>query len=271
MIHPTAIVHPNARIEAQVRIGPYCVVDEHVHLSQGVELISHVCISGRTVLGSQTKVFPFASIGHPCQDLKYRGEPSTLEIGARNTIREYVTIHPGTEGGGMVTRIGDDGLFMIGVHIAHDCHVGHRVIMANQATLGGHVTVGDGAIIGGLSAVHQFVRIGAHSIVGGVSGVEMDVIPYGSVLGNRARLQSLNWVGLKRRGVDKNELYQLRQAYHLLFSEEGTLSERLARVDAAYAHHALVQEIVSFMRASSQRGLCPHDRGSGTSDACASA
>ena len=188
VIHPTAIVEPGARLAERVSIGPYCVVGAEVELQDGVELISHVAVAGRTVVGAETRVFPFASIGHQPQDLKYQGEPSRLEIGRRNIIREHVTMNPGTTGGGMLTRVGDGCLFMVGAHVAHDCAVGDSVIMANNATLAGHVRIGDFAILGGLSAVHQYVRIGKHAMIGGVTGVERDVIPYGQVVGDRARL-----------------------------------------------------------------------------------
>ena len=176
-IHPTAIVDPRARIAAGVSLGPYCVVGPEAVLEEDVELVSHVALSGRTVVGAGTRIFPFASIGHQPQDLKYKGEPSRLEIGRRNVIREHVTMNPGTSGGGMLTKVGDGCLFMVGAHVAHDCRIGDSVIMANNATLAGHVTIEDYAILGGLSAVHQYVRIGKHAMIGGVTGVERDVIP----------------------------------------------------------------------------------------------
>ena len=215
-------------------------------------------VTGRTELGAGCRLYPFASIGHQPQDLKYRGEPSRLVIGANNVIREHVTMNPGTEGGGMVTKVGDGCLFMVGVHIAHDCQVGDNVIMANNATLGGHVEIDDYAILGGLSAVHQFVRIGRHAMVGGMSGVENDVIPYGSVVGNRAHLSSLNVIGLKRRGFSRDVIHDLRKAYRLLFAEEGTMAERIADVADEFAHVEPVMEIVDFIRsgAASSRAIC---------------
>ena len=195
-IHPTAVVDPKAEIASTALIGPYCVVGPDVRLGESVELLSHVAVAGRTTIGDGTRIFPFASIGHRPQDLKYRGEPSTLDIGKNNQIREHVTMNPGTEGGGMVTRVGNDCLFMASAHVAHDCILGDNVIMANNATLAGHVTVGEFAFLGGLSAVHQFVRIGKHAMIGGMSGVEGDVIPFGTVIGNRAHLNGLNIVGL---------------------------------------------------------------------------
>ncbi|MBI4966583.1 MAG: acyl-ACP--UDP-N-acetylglucosamine O-acyltransferase [Rhodospirillales bacterium] len=255
-IHPTALVEAGARLGADVVIGPYCIVGPDVELGAGVELVSHVVVAGRTSIGDGTRIFPFASIGHRPQDLKYKGEPSQLIIGKNNQIREQVTMNPGTEGGGMITRVGDNGLFMMGAHVAHDCQVGNNVILANNATLAGHVTVGEFAILGGLSAVHQFVRIGRHAMIGGMSGVENDVIPYGSVLGNRAHLSGLNIIGLKRRGFSRDDIHALRNAYRLLFSQEGTLAERLADVAELFKDHPAAMEIVEFIQADSSRAIC---------------
>jgi UDP-N-acetylglucosamine acyltransferase len=219
--------------------------------------MSHVSVAGRTQVGENTKIFPFASIGHIPQDLKYRGEKSKLIIGKNNIIREHVTMNPGTEGGGMITQVGDNCLFMVGAHVAHDCRIGNNVIMANNATLGGHVFVDDYAIIGGLAAVHQFVRIGKHAIVGGMSGVENDVIPYGSVIGERASLAGLNLIGLKRRNFDRETIHALRNAYKMLFdADTGTLFERSSRVQEAYTKFPPVQEIIEFMEDKGARSLC---------------
>ncbi|CAA7620455.1 MULTISPECIES: acyl-ACP--UDP-N-acetylglucosamine O-acyltransferase [Magnetospirillum] len=255
-IHPTAIVDPQAEIAATAIIGPYCVVGANVVLGERVELLSHVVVEGRTTIGDDTRIFPFASIGHQPQDLKYHGEPSTLEVGKNNQIREYVTMQPGTEGGGMVTRVGDNCLFMASAHVAHDCILGDHVIMANNATLAGHVLVGNHAFLGGLSAVHQFVRIGKHAMIGGMSGVEADVIPFGMVIGNRAHLNGLNIVGLRRRGFSRDEIHTLRNAYRLLFAPEGTLQERVADVAEQFESNAGVMEIVEFIRSDSSRSLC---------------
>ena len=258
-IHPTAIVDSLARIGDTSFIGPFCVVGPDVELDEGVELISHVVVAGRTKIGAKTRIFPFASIGHPPQDLKYHGEPSTVEIGSNNQIREYVTIQPGTEGGGMITKVGNDCLLMASAHVAHDCIRGDQVIMANNATLAGHVTVGDYAFLGGLSAVHQFVRIGRHAMIGGMSGVEADVIPFGMVIGNRAFLNGLNIVGLKRRGFARDDIHTLRNAYRLLFAPEGTLQERLSDVETQFKDNPVVMEIIAFARATTNRQLCtPH-------------
>lgn len=255
-IHPTAIVESGAKLGEEVTIGPYCIVGPEVELGEGVGLTSHVVVAGRTIIGPNTRIYPFASIGHPPQDLKYKGEASRLVIGANNVIREYVTMNPGTEGGGMVTQVGNNGLFMIGAHVAHDCKIGNHVVMANNATLAGHVEVGDWAILGGLSAVHQFVRVGHHAMIGGMSGVEHDVIPYGSVMGDRARLSGLNVVGLKRRRFSRENIHALRTAYRLLFAQEGAMAERLADVEAMFGDNEPVMDIVNFIRFDSSRAMC---------------
>ena len=253
-VHPTAIVAPDARL-GDVQIGPYCIIGSQVTLGDGVQLHSHVVVDGRTIIGEGTVIYPFASIGMQPQDLKYRGEASELIVGARNQIREHVTMNPGTEGGRMETRVGNDCLFMIGSHIAHDCVIGNHVILANNATLGGHVEVGDYAIIGGLAAVHQFVRIGDHAMVGGMSGVEQDLIPYGSAMGERARLRGLNLIGLQRRDFSREDIQTLRTAYRLMFAPEGTLSERIDDVVDLYSDNAAVMEIVNFIRAETSRAV----------------
>lgn len=255
-IHPTAVIDPKANLGTGGSIGAYCCVGAEVQLGDGVQLKSHVVLEGITSIGANSEIFPFAVIGARPQDLKYRGEPSRVEIGENTIIREHVTVHPGTEGGGLVTHVGSDCLVMVGAHIAHDCQVGNSVIMANNATLGGHVTVGDYAILGGLSGIHQFVRIGHHGMVGGLSGVENDVIPYGSVMGNRAYLCGLNTVGLKRRGFSRENIHSLRAAYRLLFAEEGTLAERLEDVAEMFSDNAAIMEIVHFIQADSSRAVC---------------
>lgn len=262
-IHPSAVVDPAARLGADVTIGPFCMVGPDVELGDGVRLISHVVVTGRTKVGAGTEIYPFAAIGTIPQDLKYHGEPSELVIGRNNKIREQVTMNPGTEGGGMVTRIGDNGLFMVGSHVAHDCVVGDGVILANNATLGGHVVVGDRAVLGGLSAVHQFVRIGAYAMIGGMSGVENDVIPFGLVMGDRARLSGLNLVGLERGGFDREAVRALRSAYRMLFGGEGTLAERLDEVERTFGTVALVGDIIAFVRAKDQRAICQPRTGNG--------
>jgi UDP-N-acetylglucosamine acyltransferase len=256
-IHPTAVVEPGAELAGSVRIGPFCHVGAAVTLGERVELVSHVVVAGRTSIGDGARIFPFASIGHQPQDLKYAGEASRLVIGRDNLIREHVTMNPGTSGGGMVTTIGDGGLFMVGVHVAHDCVIGNQVIMANNATLGGHVVVGDYAVFGGLSAVHQFVRIGQHAMIGGVTGVERDVIPYGSVVGDRARLVGLNIIGMQRRGFSRDEVQALRTAYQMLFGDDsGTFAERRAAVESRFPDVRSVRDVLDFIRTESPRGLC---------------
>ena len=255
-IHPTAVVAPEAELGDNVTIGAFSCVGPDVRLGDNVALISHVVVAGRTSIGANTRVFPFASLGHEPQDLKYQGEPSTLEIGSDNVIREHVTMNPGTRGGGMVTKVGNHGLFMVGCHVAHDSIIGDHVVMANNATLGGHVEIGDHAVLGGLAAIHQFVRIGRHAMVGGMSGVEHDVIPYGSVVGDRAHLSGLNMVGLKRRGFSRDDIHELRKAYRLLFAEEGTMAERLEDVTATFRDHPTVMDIVDFIQIDSTRAVC---------------
>ncbi len=262
-VHATAIVDPQARLGAEVEIGPYCIVGADVDLGDGVILHSHVVVAGRTKVGARSQIFPFASIGHRPQDLKYAGEPSELIIGSDCMLREHVTMNPGTEGGGMITRVGDRGLFMMGAHVAHDCQIGDRVIMANNATLGGHVVIEDDVILGGLSAIHQFVRIGRHAMIGGMSGVEHDVIPYGLATGERARLQGLNVVGMKRHGLARADIQTLSKAYGRLFGAEDTLAERVERLAAEYGEAAGVADIVAFVRAKSSRALCRPKRDDG--------
>lgn len=258
-IHPTAIIEDGAEIGADVRIGPYCVIGPEVKLCDSVQLMSHVVVTGRSEIGPGTRVYPFASIGHDPQDLKFHGEPSTLKIGANNVIREHVTINPGTEGGGMITTVGDNCLFMVAAHVAHDCRIGNNVILVNNATLGGHVVIDDWAIIGGLAAVHQFVRIGKHAMIGGKTGVEHDVIPYGTVMGNRAKLEGLNLVGIKRRGFSRDVIHEMRKAYRMIFAEEGTMAERLQDVIEDFRDNEPVMEIVEFIQRDSSRRICqPH-------------
>ena len=255
-IHPTAIIADGAKIGENVSIGPYSMVGSDVELDDGVELISHVVVTGHTSIGANTRIFPFASIGHQPQDLKYQGEASSLTIGCNNVIREYVTMNPGTEGGGMATRIGNNCLFMVAAHVAHDCQIADNVILVNNATLAGHVSIEDWAIIGGLSAVHQFVRIGKHSMIGGKTGVAEDVIPYGSVIGNRAHLSGLNIVGLKRRDFSREDIQNLRKAYRLIFAEEGTFAERILDVAELFPDNEPVQDIINFINADSSRAIC---------------
>ena len=255
-IHPSAIIADGAKLGANVTVGPYSIVGAEVTLADGVILHSHVVIDGHTTIGEQTEIFPFASIGHRPQDKKFKGEKSVLEIGARNVIREHVTMNPGTEGGGLITRIGNDCLFMASSHVAHDCQVGNGVILANNATLAGHVTVGDFAIVGGLAAVHQFTRIGPYAFIGGMAAVANDVIPYGTVIGPRATLDGLNLIGLKRRNLDRAQIHALRHAFKELFHErEGTLSTRAEKLRAKYPESE-VQALLDFVLSDSSRAFC---------------
>jgi UDP-N-acetylglucosamine acyltransferase len=255
-VHPTAIVEDGAQIGQDVEIGPYCMVGASVVLGDRVKLHSHVVVAGHTTIGEDGVVFPFASVGHAPQDLKFKGEASRLVIGSRTKIREGATLNPGTEGGGMLTSVGNDCLLMAGAHVGHDCMIGDHCILVNNATLAGHVHVDDFAIVGGLSAVHQFVRIGRHAMIGGMTGVESDVIPYGSVIGNRAYLSGLNIVGLKRRGFDRETIHSLRKAYRLVFAHEGTLAERVEEVAKDFAEVGPVMEIINFLKAESTRSVC---------------
>lgn len=255
-IHSSAVVDSGARIGHGVTIGPFCVVGGDVELGDGVELVSHVVVAGRTTVGARTRIFPFASVGHQPQDLKFKGEPSTLTIGTDCLIREGVTMNPGTEGGGMVTTVGDRCAFLANSHVGHDCRVGNNVIFSNNVMLAGHCMVGDYAIIGGGAAVIQFARVGPHAFVGGMSGLEHDLIPYGMALGNRAYLSGLNIIGLQRRGFTRSQIHDLRRAYRLMFAAEGTLMERVDDVAAEFKDHPIVVEIVEFIREGGKRSLC---------------
>jgi UDP-N-acetylglucosamine acyltransferase len=260
IIHPTSVVEVGAKLGKNVKIGPFCMVGADVVLGDGCELLSHVAVSGRTTIGPRTKIYPFASIGHQPQDLKFKGEQSTLIIGADCQIREGVTMNPGTEGGIMTTVVGDRCAFLANSHVGHDCTVGNDVIFSNNVMLAGHCTIGDFVIIGGGAAVIQFARVGAHAFVGGMSGLENDLIPYGMALGNRAHLSGLNIIGLRRRGFAQSDVHSLRRAYRMLFANEGTLAERLEDVAVEYKGNAIVEEIIAFIRVGGKRSLCtPRD------------
>ena len=254
-IHATSVVAPGASIGADVRIGPWCSIGANVTIEDGAELVSHVVVDGRTRIGAGALLFPFCSVGLAPQDLKYRGEDTLCEVGARTQVREHVTIHRGTVTGTGITRVGADCLLMAVVHVAHDCALGDGVIVANNVVMGGHVTIGDGAVVGGAAALHQFVRIGRGAMIGGVSGVEADVIPFGSVIGNRARLAGLNLVRLKRLGMARAQIHRLRAAFRMLFKGEGVFAARVAAVRAEFGGDALVAEVLDFVEAPSRRGL----------------
>lgn len=251
-IHPSAIIEEGAQIAEDVTIGPFCVVGPQVRLARGVELKSHVVITGDTEVGEDTVIFSFAVIGEIPQDKKYGGESTRLVIGARNRIREHVTMNPGTEGGGGVTRVGDDGLFMAGCHIAHDAIIGDRVIIVNSAAIAGHCIVEDDVIVGGLCGVHQFVRIGQGAIIGALTMVTNDVIPYGLVQAPRGALDGLNLVGLKRRGVARSDITALRAAFQMMAQGEGTFHERVDRLGAE-TDSEYVRQIVEFVSGNTDR------------------
>lgn len=247
-------MHPQASIDNTAFVGPYCCVEEGVTLQKHVRLVSHVSVAGHTTIGAHTTVYPFASLGHIPQDLKYKGEPSSLTIGTHNVIREHVTMNPGTESGGMTTTIGHHGLYMVGCHIAHDCRIGDNVIIANNATLGGHVYVEDHVVIGGLAAIHQFVRIGQHAVIGGALGVERDVLPYGSVIGPRGNLAGLNMVGLKRHGFSHEDRHTLRETFRLLTMEyQGSLVQRVQQLPQNLLDDKNVQNMIAFIQGNSHR------------------
>jgi UDP-N-acetylglucosamine acyltransferase len=253
-VHPSAVVSPRARIGNGCFIGPFSIVGDEVELKDGVRLESHVVVDGRTVIGEDTHVFPFVSIGLPAQDLKYKGEPSETRIGKRNHVREFVTIHRGTAGGGMLTQIGDDCLLMAQVHIAHDCILGDGVIMANAATLAGHVIIEDNANVGAYSGVHQFCRVGREAYIGGYSVVVKDALPFALTVGNHARCYGLNTTGMKRRGYPAPVIRSLHRAFHLLLSAKLNTSQALEKIKEELKDSAEVNSLVEFIE-TSKRGV----------------
>ncbi|WP_426957707.1 acyl-ACP--UDP-N-acetylglucosamine O-acyltransferase [Muricoccus radiodurans] len=252
-IHPSAIVEEGAVLGQGVRIGPWCTVGANAVLEDGVQLVSHAVVDGRTRLGEGVTLMPFASVGLPPQDLKYKNEPTRLEIGARTLLREHATVHRGSVGGEGVTRIGADCLIMACAHVGHDCQLSHHVILANNVMLGGHVEIGDTVFVGGGAAVHQFVRIGRQSVVGGMSGVERDLIPYGACLGDRARLTGLNIIGLRRRGFEHSRILSLRALVADIFTGEGERADRLGPARARWGDDPAAAEILDFLTARSRR------------------
>ena len=261
-IHPTAIIHEGAKIGADVTIGPYCIIGPNVTIGDRCKLHSHVVLDGFTTLGVENEIFPFASLGAEPQDLKFKGEEARLIIGDRNKIREYCTMQPGTAADRMETTVGSDCLFMASTHVAHDCIVGNKVIMANCATIAGHVIVGDHAFLGGLSAVQQRVRIGQGAMIGGTSGVESDVIPYGIVIGRRARLNGLNVVRLERLGFEKKDVRGLYDMYKAIFEKtEQTFSERMKDVlETPDTGNTLVEDLLTFIKDKPGSKLCQPER-----------
>lgn len=257
-IHPSAVVAPGATLGHGVRIGPFCTVGADAVLGDGVVLVSHAVVDGHTRLGAGSTLSPFASIGLPPQDLKYRGEPTRCEIGARTLIREHATVHRGTPGGIGVTRVGDDCMLMNVVHVAHDCQIGNGVIIANNAAMGGHVVIEDRAVIGGNAGIHQGTRIGRHAMVGGMSGVEADIIPFGLCQGPYARLRGLNLIGLKRRGFPRPEIHALRNAIRFIYGNgpgPTLIADRITEAASRFGDSPLVAEVLAFMNAPSRRGL----------------
>ena len=255
MIHKTAIIDAKAKISNNVKIGPYSVIGANVEIGKGTIVQSHVNIIGDTKIGLNNLIYPFASIGNDPQDLKFKGEKTKLEIGDNNKIREYVTINPGTEGGGGLTKVGNNCLFMVSAHIAHDCVVGDNVILANNVPLGGHAHIDDNAIIGGNSAVQQFTRVGKFAMIGGMCGVVRDVIPYGIAHGNRSILQGLNLIGLRRKNILNKEIMKLSDAYKEIFKNEN-LTENLNNLSKKLKENKLVMEVVNFIEKDKKRPIC---------------
>ncbi len=253
-IHETAIVSPNARIGNECYIGPLCIIGAEVELGNGVRLNSHVVVDGRTTIGDETQIFPFVSIGLAPQDLKYAGEPTGTEIGKRNQIREFVTIHRGTAGGGGLTKIGDDNLLMAQAHVAHDCQLGNEIIMANAATLAGHVEIADRASVGAYSGVHQFCRVGLEAFIGGYSVVVKDAMPYATIQGNHAKCYGLNSVGMRRRGYSKETIAQLNHAFHLLLAAKLNTTQAVEKIRDEISGCAEVDLLIDFIE-SSKRGV----------------
>ena len=254
-IHPTALISPSAKIADDVKIGPFCYIGPKVQINENVELLSNIHIEGNTKIGKGTRIFPFASIGTQPQDLKYKGEDTSLEIGENNMIREYVTINPGTEGGGGKTVIGNNCLLMISSHVAHDCNIGNDVVIANNVPLGGHVTIEDSVVIGGNSAVQQFTRIGRLAMIGGMTGVLKDVIPFGLSFGNRNYLRGINLIGLRRKKYDNKKIMELDEAFKKIFSSKN-IHENLSKINGEYKGNDLVAEVVNFISKDKKRPIC---------------
>ena len=255
MIHKTAIIDPNAKIAANVKIGPYSIIGPNVEIGEGCTIYSHVNISGHTVIGKENKIYPFASIGSDPQDLKYKGEITTLKIGENNTIREYVTMNPGTVRGGKKTAVGNNCLFMVSSHVAHDCIIGNNAVIANNVAIAGHAHISDGVIIGGNSAVQQFTRIGKMEMIGGMTGVLNDVIPYGLSLGNRNTLQGINLIGLRRLEIPNKDILSLTEAYKEIFKTE-QLNVNLSKINGDYKDNSLVTDVIEFINKDKKRPIC---------------
>ena len=255
-IHPTAIVDPKAALGINVKIGPFSIVGGNVQLGDEVRLRSHVVIEGRTIVGARSEIYPFAVLGCPPQHKRYKGEPSVLEIGTNNVIREHVTMHPGTAIDTMKTTVGDNGLFLAATHVAHDCVVGDNAIFANNAALGGHVKIGDNVMLGGFASVQQWCRVGDHAMVGSQTAVDADVIPFAIAVGNRAMLTGINVIGLERCGFDPDDVDLLRQAFRDMFQCDGLFSERLSRLRDVYGWNPQVSRLISFIDNAGKNGVC---------------
>ena len=255
MIHNTAIIDTQAKIHKNVKVGPFSVIGANVEIEENTEIQSHVSILGNTKIGKNNQIYPFASIGNDPQDLKFQGEETKLEIGNDNKIREYVTINPGTNGGGGITKVGNNCLFMVSAHIAHDCYVGDNVILANSVPLGGHAYIEDNVIIGGNSAVQQFTRVWRSAMIGGLCGVVRDIIPYAMVHGNRSKLQGLNLIGLRRKNIPNIDIMILNDAYKEIFKNEN-LTDNLNNLDKDLRKHKLVSEILNFIEKDKKRPIC---------------
>ncbi len=260
MINKSSFIDKDANIEKNVKVGPFCFIGKNVNIGKNCFIHNHVSITGNITIGENTEIFPFASLGSSPQDLKYKGEVSSIQIGKNCRIREYVTINPGTKGGGEITSVGDNCLLMIGTHIAHDCRIGNNVIFANHSTLAGHVVVEDNVVVGALSAIHQFCRIGEGAMIGGMSGVTADVIPFSTVMGNRAKLSGINILGLKRRNTKKNEISEFRKTFkYIFFDKEYTFRERIAEVIKKKQDNRIVLKLLEFIQNQSDRSYCMPD------------
>ena len=256
MIHQTVVIHPKAKISINVKIGPYSVIGPNVEIGDGTEIQSHVNISGNTIIGKNNKIYPFASIGNDPQDLKFQGEETKLEIGNNNKIREYVTINPGTNGGGGLTKVGNNCLFMVSAHIAHDCFVGNNVILANNVPLGGHAHIDDDAIIGGNSAVQQFTRVGKSAMIGGMCGVVRDIIPYGMYIGIRENSKGQNKTGLKRKGINSSSINNINKIIKKIFKSNDTITYFIKKLSVEDLKITEIREVIQFIKENPKRGLC---------------
>ena len=254
MIHNTSIIDKNAKIGKDVKIGPYCTIGSDVEIGDETTIHSHVNLTGNTKLGKKNEIFPFASIGTPPQDLKYKGEKNSIVIGDNNKFREYTNVNPGTEQGGGITKIGNNNLFMVYCHVAHDCIIQNNIVLANNVQVGGHVTIENNAIVGGSCAIHQFSRIGENAMIGGMTGVLSDVIPYGLSLGNRNNLSGLNLIGLRRAGVSNNDIKIMQKAYETIF-KNSEFRKNIDNLNSEFKENNYVQKIINFINADKKRPI----------------